>query len=285
MLARTAQGAEFDQSDKVACRGRRRRAPDGLIIMGTQPAFEAVGAFDEHPQQGPLLPIVDSPVKPVERAGLGGQETDFGERAVLCLQNNLAEPAQPRVNLQTAAALLKGFIIILAVSVNRGGQSGQRRRIQSLCEAGFATSLLDLLTPSEEKDRVKVFDISLLARRLLHATDWAATTTELAALPIGYFGANTGAGAALLAAAIAPDRVRALVSRGGRPDLAGETILSRVHAPTLLIVGSRDAPVTMLNREVMRHLRCASELVIVPNAGHLFEEPGTLDAVIGHAQR
>lgn len=177
-------------------------------------------------------------------------------------------------------------LVIFAHGSGSGRLSPRNNRVAlGLREAGFATLLLDLLTPSEEKDRVKVFDISLLARRLLHATDWAATTTELAALPIGYFGASTGAGAALLAAATAPDRARAVVSRGGRPDLAGETILSRVHAPTLLIVGSRDAPVITLNREAMRHLRCASELVIVPNAGHLFEEPGTLAAVIGHAQR
>ncbi|OJU22393.1 MAG: hydrolase [Sphingomonas sp. 66-10] len=176
-------------------------------------------------------------------------------------------------------------LVIFAHGSGSGRLSPRNNHVAlGLRQAGFATLLLDLLTPSEEKDRAKVFDIGLLARRLLHATDWAATVGELARLPIGYFGASTGAGAALLAAATAPDRVKAIISRGGRPDLAGEAMLERVRAPTLLIVGSLDGPVITLNREAMRHLRCPCDLVIVPGAGHLFEEPGTLDEVIGHAQ-
>ncbi len=151
--------------------------------------------------------------------------------------------------------------------------------------AGFATLLIDLLTEREENDRANVFDIPLLAARLCAATEWLRVVTEVADLPVGYFGASTGGGAALLAAAAIPDRIGAVVSRGGRPDLAGSAALSRVRAPTQLIVGALDLPVIELNREAMRHLRCEHELIIVPGAHHLFEEPGTLDAVIGHATR
>ncbi|TRW43462.1 phosphoribosyltransferase family protein [Georgenia yuyongxinii] len=143
--------------------------------------------------------------------------------------------------------------------------------------AGLATALLDLLTPAEAGDRARVFDIPLLAGRLLDATRWAATRPELADLTLGYFGASTGAGAALWAAAEHPARLRAVVSRGGRPDLAEER-LPAVRAPTLLIVGARDAEVLALNRRARAGLTCPSELTTVPGATHLFEEPGTLEA-------
>jgi len=176
-------------------------------------------------------------------------------------------------------------VVIFAHGSGSGRLSPRNNHVAlGLRKAGFATLLLDLLASYEEQDRAKVFDIGLLARRLLQSTEWAATVSELARLPIGYFGASTGAGAALLAAAATPERVRAVVSRGGRPDLAGEAILARVRAPTLLIVGSLDDPVIALNRQAMRHLRCTSDLVIIPGASHLFEEPGTLDEVIDHAQ-
>jgi predicted phosphoribosyltransferase len=139
--------------------------------------------------------------------------------------------------------------------------------------------LLDLLTPAEEADRAKVFDIPLLASRLVQAADWAEVEAGLADLPLGYFGASTGAGAALLAAARTDGRIRAIVSRGGRPDLAGAA-LHEVKAPTLLLVGSLDEPVIALNRRALSLLHCPAELVIVPGASHLFEEPGTLDEVI-----
>lgn len=151
--------------------------------------------------------------------------------------------------------------------------------------AGFATLLLDLLTPLEETDRANVFDIGLLASRLMLATRWAQDEPGLIGLPLGYFGASTGAGAALAAASMMPGEIGAIVSRGGRPDLAGAQALARVTAPTQLIVGSRDLPVIELNQAAMRHLRVEHELVIVPGAHHLFEEPGTLDQVIGHAKR
>jgi putative phosphoribosyl transferase len=152
-----------------------------------------------------------------------------------------------------------------------------------LREAGIATLLLDLLTPDEEHDRANVFDIRLLAARLIEATDWAARQEATRGLPIGYFGASTGGGAALVAAAVRGPEIAAVVSRGGRPDLAGSA-LSQVAAPTLLIVGGQDGPVIDMNREAQARMHAEAELVIVPGAGHLFEEPGTLDRVIEHSR-
>lgn len=149
-------------------------------------------------------------------------------------------------------------------------------------EAGFATLLLDLLSPEEEADRRNVFDIELLASRVVEATEWARAHSQLAQLPIGYFGASTGGGAALAAAAMDPQHISAVVSRGGRPDLAGDS-LPAVEAPTLLLVGSRDEQVIELNRWAMGRMKCTNELVLVPGAGHLFEEPGTLDYVVAKA--
>jgi putative phosphoribosyl transferase len=154
---------------------------------------------------------------------------------------------------------------------------------EALRKSGLATLLLDLLTPEEEVRRSNVFDISLLATRLSLATAWAREQAEISRLPIGYFGASTGAGAALVAAAN-DSRIFAVVSRGGRPDLASDA-LERVCAPTLLIVGGRDHPVITLNREAQHRLTVESQLVIVPGATHLFEEPGALDEVIAHASR
>src|SRR5205085_7122172 len=122
------------------------------------------------------------------------------------------------------------------------------------------------------------FDIDLLGQRLVGVTDWVGRERSTASLPVGYFGASTGAGAALVAAASRPDAARAVVSRGGRPDLADDA-LARVRAPTLLIVGGDDVPVIGLNREALARLACEKQLVIVPGATHLFEEPGTLDEV------
>ena len=143
---------------------------------------------------------------------------------------------------------------------------------------------LDLLTPEEENDRANVFDIALLASRLSHATDWSIAAPETAHLPIGYFGASTGAGAALVAAAVPRSPVAAVVSRGGRPDLAGDA-LPHVLAPTLLVVGSLDHQVIQLNRMAYDRLTGRKELVIVKGAGHLFEEASTLAEVEHHATR
>ncbi|UCH74811.1 MAG: dienelactone hydrolase family protein [Rhodospirillales bacterium] len=150
---------------------------------------------------------------------------------------------------------------------------------RALQAAGLTTLLFDLLTEAEAADRARVFDIPLLAERLLLATAWIATQSETAALAIGYFGASTGAAAALVAAARSERDIAAVVSRGGRPDLAAED-LPRVRAPTLLIVGGADHAVLELNRAAQAQLRCETRLSVVPGATHLFEEPGALESVI-----
>jgi putative phosphoribosyl transferase len=144
---------------------------------------------------------------------------------------------------------------------------------------GLGTLLLDLLTEHEAYDRRNVFDIPLLAGRMVEAVRFARSDTELASLPISLFGASTGAAAALVAAAQLPQAIAAVVSRGGRPDLAGEA-LKEVHAPTLLIVGGADYGVIELNRDAFAVLTCEKQLEIIPGATHLFEEPGTLDKVV-----
>jgi dienelactone hydrolase len=161
--------------------------------------------------------------------------------------------------------------------------SPRNRYVANVLErAGLATLLLDLLTQREEVvDQLTAqlrFDIRLLADRLVAATDWLAQQPETRELGLGYFGASTGAAAALIAAAERADIVRAVVSRGGRPDLAGDA-LARVRAPTLLIVGGRDEVVIQLNKAALQQLRAEKRLEIVPGATHLFEEPGTLEEV------
>lgn len=142
----------------------------------------------------------------------------------------------------------------------------------------LATLLFDLLAEDEAADRQAVFDIALLARRVVQALDWARQRDELAALHIGLFGASTGAAASLVAAATRPAAVGAVVSRGGRPDLATEA-LEKVQAPTLLVVGGEDTDVLALNRTAFRRLSCTKRLEVVPRADHLFNDPGALDAV------
>jgi pimeloyl-ACP methyl ester carboxylesterase len=149
--------------------------------------------------------------------------------------------------------------------------------------AGLGTLLFDLLTAAEDRDYATRFDIPLLTSRLVAATQWILRETPVTALPIGYFGASTGAAAALAAAAELGPRIDAVVSRGGRPDLAGAAALPRVTAPTLLIVGGHDPAVIALNREAYTQLGCVKTLHIVPGATHLFEEPGTLEQVAGLA--
>jgi len=152
-----------------------------------------------------------------------------------------------------------------------------------LARAGLATLLFDLLTSDEERRDIQTrehrFDIPLLSRRLVAATDWVDTQPELRALPVGYFGASTGAAAALVAAAERRARIGAVVSRGGRPDLAGVDALAQVTAATLLVVGGNDHMVIDLNRRALAALHCEKRLEIVPGATHLFEEPGALEQV------
>ncbi len=172
-----------------------------------------------------------------------------------------------------------GGMVLFAHGSGSGRLSPRNNFVaRTLQKGGLATLLIDLLEESEAQDRRKVFDIGLLADRLLAASTWLAQEAATQGLGLGYFGASTGAGAALQAAARVPDSVKAVVSRGGRPDLAAQ-YLPQVTAPTLLIVGGDDAPVIEMNREALALLTCTKELVIVPGATHLFEEPGTLEQV------
>jgi putative phosphoribosyl transferase len=200
----------------------------------------------------------------------------------------LTEPIRRQVETPAGLRKLSGILTIPAdalavVAFAHGSGSGRfSPRNQAVArvleQGGLATLLLDLLEEEEAEDRAKVFDIELLAERLQSAADWLGKQPETAALPLGYVGASTGAGAALVAAARNPAGIGAVVSRGGRPDLAG-AYLHAVHAPTLLIVGGNDEPVIELNEQAFHVLRCTKELIVVPGATHLFEEPGTLEEV------
>lgn len=176
----------------------------------------------------------------------------------------------------------------LIVFAHGSGSSRLSPRNRAVAEAlnqrGMATLLFDLLTESEEADRANVFDVPLLAQRLAEAVRWIEREPTVRTLPIGLFGASTGAAAALVAAAKLGQRIGAVVSRGGRPDLADEA-LRAVRAPTLLIVGGADSGVIELNEQAFAELKAPKALEIVPAASHLFPEPGALEAVIGHAIR
>ena len=186
----------------------------------------------------------------------------------LQLSADLRTPADPR-----------GLVIFAHGSGSSRFSPRNKWVAAALGDAGYATLLLDLLTEDEAADRANVFDIDLLGRRLVDAIDWACAQPELAAVPIGLFGASTGAAAALKAAAARPGVVRTIISRGGRPDLAAD-VLGEIHAPTLLIVGGRDEPVLGWNRDAGRKLAHPAEVEVVPGATHLFEEPGALDEVV-----
>lgn len=189
----------------------------------------------------------------------------------------------PAGEVQLAGSLtIPGEPSGVVVFVHGSGSSRHSPRNQAVADAlnkhGQATLLFDLLTAQEERNRANVFDIGLLADRLVEVTKWLRMQPEVTGLPIGYFGASTGAAAALVAAAHAGTEISAVVSRGGRPDLAG-AFLPKVRAGTLLIVGGNDPLVLDLNRVAKAHLECPSELVVVPGATHLFEETGALAAV------
>lgn len=175
--------------------------------------------------------------------------------------------------------------VVLFAHGSGSGRHSPRNQFVARClqQAGFATLLIDLLEEDEARNRDKVFDIDLLAGRLRAASAWLRLAPETAQLPLGLFGASTGAGAALTAAAHESDRIAAVVSRGGRPDLAWEH-LSRVQCPTLLIVGSWDSEVLRLNELALEQLQCSAEIAVVAGATHLFEEPGKLEEVAKLAQ-
>jgi len=214
------------------------------------------------------------------------------------MRNILAHPTVTPIAIRVVGDWIAGDlviphdadgIVVFAHGSGSGRFSSRNRLVaQSLNDDGFATLLLDLLTEREEQlDRVSRehrFDIPLLARRVLAAVDWCRSDPRTNSLPIGLFGASTGAAAALVAAGTRPHAIAAVVSRGGRPDLAGD-MLEHVLAPTLLIVGGADAVVIDLNQLALERMRCSRRIAIVPGATHLFEEPGALDQVCGLASR
>jgi dienelactone hydrolase len=181
-------------------------------------------------------------------------------------------------------------LVLFAHGSGSGRHSARNRWVaQHLQEAGIATLLFDLLTAEEEQRDVHTrehrFDIPLLTGRMQDATAWVRAQPEFGVLPVGYFGASTGSAAALIAAARLGERISAVVSRGGRPDLAGPACLAAVTAPTLLIVGGADRGVIELNQQAFDRLQCPKELQVVPGATHLFEEAGALDRVSQAASR
>lgn len=205
------------------------------------------------------------------------------------MQLNLHSTTRPR-DVIVGSWRLPGYLTVpqqapaLVVFAHGSGSSRHSRRnrqvAQSLNGAGLATLLFDLLSPEEEaaQGRARVFDIALLAERLIDAVEWADEALGDAKMSFGLFGASTGAAAALVAAAELGDRIHAVVSRGGRPDLAGDA-LSEVTAPTLLIVGGNDHGVIELNEKALRKMRAPASLQIIPGATHLFEEPGAMEQV------
>jgi dienelactone hydrolase len=203
------------------------------------------------------------------------------------MRKDLPSPASR--NIQIGGHHLDGSLAVpenakgLVIFAHGSGSSRLSPRNTRVARAfnarSLATLLFDLLTESEAADRRKVFDIPLLGARVAEAVAWAREDGEIARLSVGLFGASTGAAAALVTAAQTPDEVAAVVSRGGRPDLAG-ALLPRVRAPTLLIVGGADTVVIELNEQALAELACEKRLEIVPGATHLFEEPGTLEQVV-----
>jgi dienelactone hydrolase len=198
--------------------------------------------------------------------------------------NTVEIPVGP-VRLEATLKVPAGARGIVVFAHGSGSSRHSPRNLfvaDALEQGGIATLLMDLLTPQEElSDAVDAsfrFDIDLLAQRLIGATTWLANVTESQDLWVGYFGASTGAGAAVVAAAARPERIRAVVSRGGRPDLAGSA-LARLLAPTLLIVGGEDRRVLDLNREAFSEIRATKRFDVIPGATHLFSEPGTLEHV------
>ena len=259
-------------------RGRFGKFADELVCLRTPDPFYAVGQFYDNFTQTSdeeVVACLERAARPVPRA------------ATTSATGNDPPSRDEEVEVRAGPVQLGGHLILpedaIGVVVFAHGSGSSRRSPRNryvatvLNEEGLATLLFDLLTVEEEADRANVFDISLLARRLVDVTNWLRAETYLAHLPVGYFGASTGAGAALWAAAEPDADIAAVVSRGGRPDLAGPR-LGEVVAPTLLIVGGDDHVVLDLNRQARAQLRCESRLVVIPGATHLFEEPGTLQA-------
>lgn len=254
---------------------------DEVVCLYATPTLHAIGLWYEEFGQTPdeevvrLLALAREPQAAAASAGATVPAFDPQEVSIPiadgALRGTFSGPPAPI------------GLVLFAHGSGSSRLSPRNRHVASvLHHFGMATLLFDLLTSEEEALDAETaelrFDIDLLAGRLVHATDWSLTSALTRGLPVGYFGASTGAAAALVAAAQRPEHIRAVVSRGGRPDLAGDS-LAHVRAPTLLLVGGQDLSVIELNEQAAAQLIAPHKLVIVPGATHLFEEPGTLDAV------
>jgi putative phosphoribosyl transferase len=258
-----------------------RRDADDVVAVETPERFFAIGGWYTD-----FSPTSDDEVvellarRRADRKGGGG---DGGGRVVDKEVVISAEGRQLPGRLAIPSAAIG--LVVFAHGSGSGRNSSRNQAVaRALNDVGLGTLLFDLLSPEEEADRANVFDIPLLAGRLGAATIWLRNDEDGGALPVGFFGASTGAGAALWAAAEPGSPVRAIVSRGGRPDLA-RTRLDAVRAPTLLIVGGRDEAVLEMNRDAASNLSCEHRIEVVPGATHLFEEPGALEAVADLAAR
>jgi putative phosphoribosyl transferase len=268
---------DFSQTgDREVVSLLQRAAADRRVAEAVHPAPGGGGADGPVPSARPA-PDTGEPVHAAGGRAPGPGAGPWGGEVVI-----LAGPARLAGHLSTPGG---GAGMVLFAHGSGSSRRSPRNRFVAdvLATAGLGTLLFDLLTAEEGQDRANVFDIGLLASRLGAVTRWVHDQPALAAARVGYFGASTGAAAALWAAAERGAEVAAVVSRGGRPDLAVPR-LAAVQAPTLLIVGALDDVVLGLNREAQRHLRCENQLAVVPGASHLFEEPGTLEQAAGLAR-
>lgn len=247
---------------------------DEVVALATPTTFLAIGQFYDDFTQTSDEDVTRLLNTPEPAPSMVGTTDDDGPTRECVIDLG---PVQLAGDLATPHAPVG--MVVFAHGSGSGRHSPRNRQVaRALNQSRLATLLLDLLTPAEAPDRGKVFDIELLADRLAGATHWLQTQPEARGLPVGFFGASTGAAAALWAAADLGDPIRAVVSPSGRPDLAGPR-LAQVHAPTLLIVGGHDQPVLDRNQQAQAQLRCPSALQVIPGASHLFEEPETLDRV------
>ena len=243
-----------------------RSAADAIVCLESPASFGSVGEWYDDFSQTTDDEVVSLLSQPSQRATPGGETASDVE--VMAGPTRLAG----RLTVPVGASM----VVVFAHGSGSSRHSPRNQLVADvLNRAGLGTLLFDLLTPAEERDRAKVFDIELLGHRLAEVTRWLRADPATQGRDVAYFGASTGAGAALWAAAEPDLDIAAVVSRGGRPDLAGGRLAS-VRAPTLLIVGGRDEQVLALNRSAARQLRCEHRIAVVPGATHLFEEPGTL---------
>jgi putative phosphoribosyl transferase len=292
-------GLATGSTARAALQALRAQRPAHLVFAAPVAAADSLARLTELADEIVCLqPVTDL-------RAIGEWYVDFAQTSDEEVMDLLAHPEEPSPSVEGASAARERVVAVeaggvtlagdltvpvgatgLVVFAHGSGSSRRSERNRQVAEAlrahGLGTLLFDLLTPSEEaEDAITAehrFDIGLLGARLVSATDWLREQPATRDLAIGYFGASTGAAAALVGAAVRKDVVRAVVSRGGRPDLAGP-YLDRVEAPTLLIVGGRDREVLRLNRAALKRLRGPAQLAVVPGATHLFEEPGALDEV------